>query len=161
MAKVLSSDKLLVPRSVVDTIFLAVLLISDPFSVSNQCKTLTMARESKPLIELRWQASSFSQSKKNTIPSRFSKLFAEPVLLGPGPLAEGVGEELFRLLPPLPEAIRLCEVYHEHGKYMQVSTIRTSVTQPTLLQVCTYPSARTLRRNLGTRISSSVRTKPI
>ncbi|KAF8218975.1 hypothetical protein L208DRAFT_1345035 [Tricholoma matsutake] len=69
------------------------------------------------------QASSFSQSKTNTPPTRFYKRFAEPILLGPDPSVEGVGNELLKLLPQLPEAIRLCEVYREHGKYMQASII--------------------------------------
>lgn len=110
-------------------IFLAVLLvISDFFPVLDQCKTSTLDMEYESLIKL-CQASSFSQSKTNTPPTRFYKRFAEPILLGPDPSVEGVGNELLKLLPQLPEAIRLCEVYREHGKYMQASIINRSVTQ--------------------------------
>jgi hypothetical protein len=127
--KVLSLDKRLVPRSVVRIISLASQpLISTSLSVFDQCKTSTMATKLEPLIDL-WQATSLSQSSTNTSPSRFSKLFAEPVLLGPEPSLERVGEELFRLLPPLPEAIRLCEAYREHGKYMQACFISEYIAQ--------------------------------
>jgi hypothetical protein len=113
-----------VPRSVVYIIFLSVQsLICGSCSVFDQCKTSTMATELELLIEL-WQAPSFSQSRTNTPPTRFSKQFAEPVLLGPEPSVEAAGEELFRLLPPLPDAIHLCEVYREHGKYMQARFIQ-------------------------------------
>jgi hypothetical protein len=131
VGKVPSSDKQLVPRSVVYIIFLSVQsLICGSCSVSDQCKTSTMATESEPLIEL-WQAPSFSQSRTNTPPTRFSKQFPEPVLLGPETSVEGVGEELFRMLPPLPDAIHLCEVYREHGKYMQVRFISKYVIHST------------------------------
>lgn len=33
-----------------------------------------------------------------------------------------LGNEIFSLLPPLGEAVRLCELYLEHGKYMCVTT---------------------------------------
>jgi hypothetical protein len=76
-----------------------------------------MATQLKQLIEL-WQAPSFSQSGTNPPPTQLSKQFAEPVLLGPDRTIEGVGDQLFRLLPSLPEAIHFCEVYRAHGKYM-------------------------------------------
>jgi hypothetical protein len=114
MGKVLSSGKLLVQRFVAHIISLHS-LIYVPFSVLDQCKTLAMAAER--LIEL-WQAPSFSQSGTNAPHTRLSKQFAEPILLGPDRPIEGVGDQLFRLLPPLPEAIHLCEVYRAYGKYM-------------------------------------------
>jgi len=107
-----------------------------------------MATESEPLIEL-WQAPSFSQSRTNASPSRFSKLFAEPVLLGPEPPIERVGEELFRLLPPLPEAIRLCEAYREHGKYMCAPIPREELFDEILEPIYRADSFETLQSSHG------------
>ncbi|KAF8215723.1 fungal-specific transcription factor domain-containing protein [Mycena galopus ATCC 62051] len=40
---------------------------------------------------------------------------------------EDLGREVFDLLPPLSEAIRLCDMYLEHGNYLPVTLMRTEL----------------------------------
>ncbi|KIK58189.1 hypothetical protein GYMLUDRAFT_45397 [Collybiopsis luxurians FD-317 M1] len=49
-----------------------------------------------------------------------------------------LGKEIFSLLPPLSEAIRLCELYLEHGKYMYTPLLRTELFDDILY--CIYRS---------------------
>ncbi|KAE9397439.1 hypothetical protein BT96DRAFT_957908 [Gymnopus androsaceus JB14] len=45
------------------------------------------------------------------------------------------GKEIFNLLPPLSEAIRLCEVYLEHGKYMYTPLLRMELFDEVLWNI--------------------------
>ncbi|KAG5638504.1 hypothetical protein H0H81_012309 [Sphagnurus paluster] len=51
-------------------------------------------------------------------PQRLSKKFIEACWPETCAADPALGEEIFGLLPPLSEAIRLCEIYQEHGKYL-------------------------------------------
>ncbi len=44
------------------------------------------------------------------------------------PLDESLGHEIFSLLPPLSEAVHLCEVYLEHGKYLYAPSVGGVIT---------------------------------
>jgi len=117
VGRALFSDKPLVLRSVIHTFSLPSRVFTrGSVLVSDQCKALAMATQLELLIKL-LQAPSILQSRTNA-PTRFSKRFTDPVLLGPDVSGDGVGEVLLRSLPPLPEAIHLCEVYQVHGKYL-------------------------------------------
>jgi hypothetical protein len=42
----------------------------------------------------------------------------EPLFPEPEVTDHELGREVFTMLPPLSEAIHLCEIYQEHGKYL-------------------------------------------
>ncbi|KAF9461945.1 fungal-specific transcription factor domain-containing protein [Collybia nuda] len=56
--------------------------------------------------------------RKNNIPSRLSKRAVEPAFPEPEIADHELGREVFSMLPPLSEAIHLCEIYQEYGKYL-------------------------------------------
>ncbi|KAJ7083350.1 fungal-specific transcription factor domain-containing protein [Mycena belliarum] len=56
-----------------------------------------------------------------------------------------VGREIFEMLPPLSEAIRLCETYLEHGQYLPATIQRTELLDEVLETVYRAGSFETLR----------------
>ncbi|GAW04046.1 hypothetical protein LENED_005812 [Lentinula edodes] len=56
-----------------------------------------------------------------------------------------LGQEVFGLLPPLSEAIRLCEVYLEYGKYMYTPLPRTQLFDEILASIYRSDSFDTVR----------------
>jgi len=58
------------------------------------------------------------QCKEPSIPPRLSKQLVEPIFLGIEVPDERLAHEIFSMLPPLQEALSLCEVYQGLGKYM-------------------------------------------
>ena len=65
-----------------------------------------------------WQALSQPPVSENAPSARRSKRILDPVLLGSDLPDEELAQEVFNTLPPASEAIHLCEVYQEFGKYM-------------------------------------------
>ncbi|KAF8899388.1 fungal-specific transcription factor domain-containing protein [Infundibulicybe gibba] len=56
-----------------------------------------------------------------------------------------LGREIFDFLPQLSEAVRLCEIYLEHGKYMYTPLQRTELLDETLAIIYRSESFDTLR----------------
>ncbi|RDB24336.1 putative transcriptional regulatory protein C1F7.11c [Hypsizygus marmoreus] len=82
-----------------------------------QCTFLGKSARSEYLLHA--QALAMAQPQiRNIIPSRLTKQMTDSVFPEPEVADKALGREVFALLPPLSEAIRLCEVYQEHGKYM-------------------------------------------
>ncbi|KAK0465960.1 uncharacterized protein EV420DRAFT_1508988 [Desarmillaria tabescens] len=73
----------------------------------------------------RSEALSKPQSTSTLVLPRVSKRIIESNCADP--LDESLGHEIFSLLPPLSEAVRLCEVYLEHGKYLYSTVDRTEL----------------------------------
>ncbi|KAF7340940.1 Zn(2)-C6 fungal-type domain-containing protein [Mycena sanguinolenta] len=57
----------------------------------------------------------------------------------------GIGREIFELLPPLSEAIRLCDMYLEHGSYLPITLMRTELIDEVLEAVYRAGSFQSLR----------------
>ncbi|KAF8079273.1 fungal-specific transcription factor domain-containing protein [Lyophyllum atratum] len=75
------------------------------------------------------------QPPAKPFPPRLSQRLAElshPELQG---CDSGLGREIFSLLPTLSEAIHLCEIYQEHGKFMYTPVPRTELFDEILTNV--------------------------
>ncbi|KAK0501025.1 fungal-specific transcription factor domain-containing protein [Armillaria luteobubalina] len=80
------------------------------------------------------RALSKPQSTSTLVLPRISKRIIESNCADP--LDESLGHEIFSLLPPLSEAVHLCEVYLEHGKYLYSTVDRTELFDDVLS--CVY-----------------------
>ncbi|KAK0185178.1 hypothetical protein F5146DRAFT_1105813 [Armillaria mellea] len=90
--------------------------------------TLTIGRHGEASFlgkTARSEALSKPQSTSTLVLPRISKRIIESNCADP--LDESLGHEIFSLLPPLSEAVRLCEVYLEHGKYLYSTVDRTEL----------------------------------
>ncbi|KAK0209213.1 fungal-specific transcription factor domain-containing protein [Desarmillaria ectypa] len=76
----------------------------------------------------RSEALSKPQSTSTLVLPRVSKRIIESTCADPSD--ESLGHEIFSLLPPLSEAVRLCEVYLEHGKYLYAPSIGAVIMLP-------------------------------
>ncbi|KAG7451871.1 uncharacterized protein BT62DRAFT_959771 [Guyanagaster necrorhizus] len=103
--------------------------------------TLTIGRQGESSFlgktarsEFLLRALSKPQSTSTLVLPRVSKRIIESNCADP--LDESLGHEVFSLLPPLSEAVRLCEIYLEHGKYLYSTVDRTELFDEVL--ACIY-----------------------
>ncbi|GLB43693.1 putative fungal specific transcription factor [Lyophyllum shimeji] len=95
------------------------------------------------------QASTHQPSQANPLPPRLSKRLIELSELQACDAA--LGREIFSLLPTLSEAIHLCEIYQEHGKFMYTPVPRRELFDEILTAVYRVDSfeALTLHHSLA------------
>ncbi|KAJ6617446.1 fungal-specific transcription factor domain-containing protein [Mycena sp. CBHHK59/15] len=83
------------------------------------------------------------------VPPRLSRRIIAASFPESGVIDGEVGREVFELLPPLSEAIRLCETYLEHGKHLQVTLPRTELFDEILTSVYRSGSFETMHCHHG------------
>ncbi|KAJ7207535.1 fungal-specific transcription factor domain-containing protein, partial [Mycena pura] len=78
-------------------------------------------------------------------PPRLSRRITELSFPDPEVVDEELGCEIFELLPPLSEAIRLCDTYLEHGAYLPITLQRTELIDDVLEAVYRAGSFETMK----------------
>ncbi|KAF5384815.1 hypothetical protein D9615_000960 [Tricholomella constricta] len=96
-----------------------------------QCSFFGKTARSEYLI----RALAHQQFRTNVAPSRLSKQLTERSYPDPEICDPALGREIFSSLPPLSEAIHLCEIYQEHGKFMYTPIPRTELFDEILASV--------------------------
>ncbi|KAJ7178795.1 hypothetical protein C8R43DRAFT_1118155 [Mycena crocata] len=79
------------------------------------------------------------------MPPRLSRRIIELAFPDSDVVDENLGREIFELLPPLSEAIRLCDTYLEHGSYLPMTLQRTELLDEVLEAVYRAGSFENLR----------------
>ncbi|KAJ6520565.1 fungal-specific transcription factor domain-containing protein [Mycena sanguinolenta] len=103
--------------------------------------------------EYLYRALAKSQPSPTALPPRLSRRIIESCFPLPDSLPDsdvdngntGIGREIFDLLPSLSEAIRMCDMYLEHGSYLLTTLMRTELIDEVLEAVYRAGSFQSLR----------------
>ncbi|KAJ6541643.1 fungal-specific transcription factor domain-containing protein [Mycena capillaripes] len=97
--------------------------------------------------EYLFRALSKTPPSPTVLPPRLSRRIIESTFPDSDVLDEELGREIIELLPPLSEAIRLCDTYLEHGAYLPIAIQRTELIDEVLEAVYRAGSFESLRNH--------------
>ncbi|KAJ7842233.1 fungal-specific transcription factor domain-containing protein [Mycena olivaceomarginata] len=97
--------------------------------------------------EYLFRALAKTQPSPTVLPPRLSRRIIESSFPDSDIIDDDLGREIFELLPPLSEAIRLCDIYLEHGAYLSMTLIRTELIDEILDAVYRAGSFESLRNH--------------
>ncbi|KAJ7239764.1 fungal-specific transcription factor domain-containing protein [Mycena haematopus] len=95
----------------------------------------------------RSEALAKTQPTPTVLPPRLSRRIIEASFPDSDVVDDDLRREIFELLPPLSEAIRLCDMYLEHGSYLPITLMRTELIDEILEAVYRAGSFEGLRNH--------------
>ncbi|KAF7347219.1 Zn(2)-C6 fungal-type domain-containing protein [Mycena venus] len=97
--------------------------------------------------EYLFRALAKTQPSPTVLPPRLSRRIIESSFPDSDVFDDELGREVFELLPPLSEAIRLCDMYLEHSPYLPIALMRTELIDEILETVYRAGTFESLRNH--------------